>query len=193
MKNNSFSVDAQLDVAFDGEPAGDRRFRRAERVFDHAVRAVMQAAMGDRTLNEPGGSVDRRQASISNTASTSASALRGRCDTPTVVRAWRPSSPNNSAMKLDAPFIAWGRASKLDSTLKNPPSRTTCFIRSRSPSDACAWASTLMTHSWAASRAASASELAESLPWWRSASLPSCPNGSWPETNSNDPARTEGT
>src|ERR1700733_178614 len=40
--------------------------------------------------------------------------------------------------------------------------------------------STLMMHSLAASRAASTSELVESLPWWRSASFPSCPNGSWP-------------
>ena len=36
--------------------------------------------MGDRTLDEPGRSVDRPQALISNTASTSASALSGRCD-----------------------------------------------------------------------------------------------------------------
>ena len=108
---------------------------------------VMQAAMGDRTLNEPGGSVDWRQASISKTASTSASALRGRCDTPTVVRAWRPCSPNSSATKLDAPFMAWARDRSSNATLKNPPSRTTCFIRSRSPSAACAWAITLIAHS----------------------------------------------
>ena len=50
------------------------------------------------------------------------------------------------------------------STLKNPPSRTTCATRSRSPSAACAWASTLMTQSLAASRAASISESAVSLP-----------------------------
>ena len=87
VENNRFAVDAQLDVAFDGETAGDRRFRRPERVFDHPVRAVVQAAMGDRPLDEPGRRVDRIQASISNTASTSASALRGRCATPTVVRA----------------------------------------------------------------------------------------------------------
>ena len=87
MKNNRFAVDAQLNVAFDGEAAGDRRLRRAQGVFDHPVGAVVQAAMGDRTLDEPGGRVDRRQASISNTASTSASALSGRCATPTVVRA----------------------------------------------------------------------------------------------------------
>ena len=36
MENNRFAVGAQLDVAFDGEAAGDRRFRRPQRVFDHA-------------------------------------------------------------------------------------------------------------------------------------------------------------
>ena len=147
MENNRFAVDAQLDVAFDGEAAGDGRLGRAQRVFDSTLRAVMQAAVGDRPLDEPGRGVDRRQPSISKTASTSASASSGRCDTPTVVRACRPFSPNSSAMKLEAPFIAWGRASKLDSTLKNPPSRTTCFTLSRSPSAACAWAAKLMAQS----------------------------------------------
>ena len=87
MENNDFAVGAHLDVAFDGEAARDRRLRRAQGVFNHPVRAVVQAAMGDRALDQPGGRVDRRQASISNTASTSASALSGRCATPTVVRA----------------------------------------------------------------------------------------------------------
>ena len=86
MENNRFSVSAQLNVAFDGEAAGDGRLGRPQRVFDHAVCAVMQAPMGDRALDEPGRRVDGRQPSISNTASTSASASSGRCDTPTVVR-----------------------------------------------------------------------------------------------------------
>jgi hypothetical protein len=76
MENNRFAVGAQLDVAFNGEAPRDGRLRRAQRVFDHAMRAVVQAAMGDWTLHEPGRSVDRRQASISNTASISASELR---------------------------------------------------------------------------------------------------------------------
>ena len=90
MENNRFAVGAQLDVAFDSETAGNRRLGRAQRILDHAFPDVMQAAMGDRTLDKPGRGVDRRQASISKTASTSASAFRGRCATPTVVRACRP-------------------------------------------------------------------------------------------------------
>src|SRR5271167_5050963 len=136
MKNKGFSVSAHLDVEFDRETAGDRRLRRSKRVFDHAPGLIVETAMGDRTLDEPGGSVDRRQALTSKTASISASALSGRCETPTVPRAWRPLAPNNSATRSEAPFIAWGRASKDDATLKNPPSRTTCSTRSRSPSAA---------------------------------------------------------
>src|SRR5579863_2051073 len=164
MENNRFAVGAELDVAFDGEAAVNRRLRRPERILDDAPRVVVQAAMSDRPLDEPGGSVDRRQSAISNTASIAASALSGRCDAPLVMRAWRPLSPNSSAIRLEAPFIACGRASKLDSTLKNPPSRTTCLTQSRSPSAACACARTLMTQSRAASRAASISELGASLP-----------------------------
>src|SRR5262249_7805798 len=59
VENNCFAVGAQLNVAFDCEAAADRRLRGAERVFDHPVRAVVQAAMGDRTLDKPGRGVDR--------------------------------------------------------------------------------------------------------------------------------------
>ena len=90
MKNNRFAVGAQLDVAFDREAAGDRRLGRPKRIFDHALGFVMQAAMGDRTLDEPGRGVDWPHTLISKTASTSASALSGRWATPIVVRAWRP-------------------------------------------------------------------------------------------------------
>ena len=37
MENNRFAVGAQLDVAFDGEAAGDRRLGRPKRIFDHAL------------------------------------------------------------------------------------------------------------------------------------------------------------
>ena len=87
MENNRFAVGAQLNVAFDREAARNRRLSRAQRILDHAFGCVMQAAMRDRTLDEPGRSVDWPQSSISNTASTSARALSGRCATPTVVRA----------------------------------------------------------------------------------------------------------
>ena len=50
MKNKSFAVAAQLNVAFDGESAGDRRLPPIERVFDHPLGLIVQAAMGDRTL-----------------------------------------------------------------------------------------------------------------------------------------------
>ena len=66
-------------------------------------------------------------------------------------------------MRSDAPFIAWGRASKLEATLKNPPSRTTCATRSRSPSASRAWASTLTAQRRAASRAGSRAEFGREL------------------------------
>ena len=93
-------------------------------------------------------------------------------------------------MRSDAPFIAWGRASKVVPTLKNP---RRAGHRPRDPIEiaerrACAWASTLTAQSLAASRAASIGDfLAERLPlWWRSASLPSGPSGSWPEKRTGE-------
>src|SRR5271165_6406328 len=121
MKDECFAIAAQLDVAFDSETILDGRLRRRQRVFDNPLGLVVQTAVGDRTLDEPGGRVDRRQGLISNMASTTASALSGTCDTPTVLRACWPRSPNTSAMRSDAPFIAWAKASKLEATLKNPP------------------------------------------------------------------------
>ena len=87
VKDEDLPVSAHLDVAFDGEPARNRGLCCLTRVLDDPARGVVQAAVGDWTLGQPGRGVDRVQASISNTASTSASALSGRCATPTVVRA----------------------------------------------------------------------------------------------------------
>src|SRR5580658_2418957 len=98
MKDEGFAVAARLHVAFDGESAGDRRLRRRERIFDDALGLVVQSTVGDRALDEPRGSVDRRQGLISKVASTTASALRGTCETPTALRARRPSAPSRSAM-----------------------------------------------------------------------------------------------
>ena len=52
MENNRFAIGARLDVAFDGEAASDRGFGRPEGVFDHPW-LLMQAAVGDRTLDQP--------------------------------------------------------------------------------------------------------------------------------------------
>ena len=43
------------------KPPRDRGLGRPKRVLDHAARCVVQAAVGDRTLGQPGRSVDRRQ------------------------------------------------------------------------------------------------------------------------------------
>ena len=87
MKHERLAVAADLNVAFDGAAGRDRRFGRAKRVFDHALLRVVQTAMGDRTLRQPGGSDQGSQGAISNSASTSTSAFSGRCETPTVARA----------------------------------------------------------------------------------------------------------
>ena len=63
------AVGAHLDVAFDGEAGRDRRFGRAERVFDHPLFDVMQATVRDRALGQPGWSVERSQGAISKRAS----------------------------------------------------------------------------------------------------------------------------
>jgi hypothetical protein len=51
--------------------------------------------------------------------------------------------------------MAADSGSKLFSTLKKPPSRTTCTILSRSPTAACAWAIRLIAQTRAAALAAS--------------------------------------
>ncbi len=60
-----------------------------------------------------------------------------------------------SAIRSEAPFIAWASGPNSPSTAKKPPSRTTRETRSRSPISACTWASTLIAARRAASRAAS--------------------------------------
>src|SRR5262249_12641072 len=78
----------------------------------------------------------------------------------------RPRSPNAAAMRSEAPFIACDRSSKLVSTLKEPPSRTTWTTLSKSPTAACTWARRLIAHSRAASLASSIDECEPSLPTW---------------------------
>ena len=108
VKHHRLTVAAELNVAFDGESAGDRRFGGADRVFGQAFGRVVETAMGDRPRGQPG---RRAHGAISNSASTSAIDPSGRKATPTVVRAWRPRSPNAAAIRSDAPFIACGSAS----------------------------------------------------------------------------------
>ena len=175
VKDEDLPVSAHLDVAFDGEPARNRGLCCLKRVLDDPARGVVQAAVGDWTLGQPGRRVKRPQNEISNTPSTSASAFNGRCATPTVVRACRPRSPKTLAIRSDAPFITCGSASKLEATLKKPPSLMTRTILSRSPSASCAWARMLIAQRSAASRAASIGESGPSLPLWRSSSFPSGP------------------
>ena len=108
VEHHRFAVAAELDVAFDREAAGDRRFGGADRVFRQALGRVVETAMGDRPRRQPG---RRAHGAISNSASTSAIDPSGRKATPTVVRAWRPRSPNAAAIRSEAPFIACGSAS----------------------------------------------------------------------------------
>ncbi len=113
VKDEDFLVCAHLHVAFDGVTGGDRGLSGGKGVLDHAVRGVMQTAVRDRPFDQPARGVWARllQDETSNTASTSASAFSGRWATPTVARAWRPRSPKTSAIRSEAPFIAWARAS----------------------------------------------------------------------------------
>ena len=69
--------------------------------------------------------------------------IERQADTPTVVRAWRPLSPNAVTIRSDAPFITLGPSAKPGAELMKPPSRTTRATLSRSPSAALSCASRL--------------------------------------------------
>ena len=51
--HHGLAVGADLDVDFDAVIGGDRRAHGARGILDHAVRGVMQPAMGDRSRGEP--------------------------------------------------------------------------------------------------------------------------------------------
>jgi hypothetical protein len=68
----------------------------------------------------------------SKMASTSTAASNGNAATPTVVRAWRPLSPNAATIKSDAPFSTFGPSRKSGAELTKPTSLTTRVTLSRS-------------------------------------------------------------
>ena len=135
----------------DGEITGDRGLRRARHVLDDAAGAVVQPAMGDRPRRQPVRRAHRTPAqATSKMPSTSTAASAGNEATPTVVRAWRPLSPNAATIRSDAPFSTFGPSTKSGAELTNPPSRTTRTTLSRSPSAALICASRLMAQPRAA-------------------------------------------
>src|ERR1700730_10160704 len=192
MVHHGFAVGAELDVAFDAEIACDRSLSRARHVLDNAAGAVVQAAMGHRPRRQP---VRRahlaRCYETSKIPSTSTAASAGRAATPTVVRVWRPLSPNAATIRSEAPFKTFGPSRKSGAELTKPPSRTTRTTLSRSPSAALICANRLMAQPRAAALPCSKVTPAPSLPL--AISLPSGSTQTWPDTNSRFPVRTKPT
>src|SRR6266478_2771162 len=193
MMHHRLAICGELQIAFDTEIAIDRGLSRARHVFDDTVRSVMQPAMGHRTRRQPAGRAHPRvfRYETSNTPSTSTAASAGSEATPTVVRAWRPLSPNASTIRSEAPFSTFGPSRKSGAELTKPPSRTTRTTLSRSPSAALICASRLMAQPRAAALPCSTVTPAPSLPL--AISLPSGLRQTCPETNSRFPVRTKPT
>src|ERR1700730_10693342 len=193
MMHHRLAVGGELQIAFDAEISIDRGLSRARHVFDDAARSVMQPAMGHRARRQPAGSAHLSvfRHDTSNTTSTSTAASAGSEATPTVVRAWRPLSPNASTIRSEAPFSTFGPSRKSGAELTKPPSRTTRTTLSRSPSAALICASRLMAQPRAAALPCSMVTPAPSLPL--AISLPCGSTQTWPDTNSRFPVRTKPT
>src|SRR6185312_459672 len=192
MMHHRLAVGSELDIAFDGEIPRDRGFRRGRHVLDDAARNIMQAAMSDRPRRQPIWSTHALVLQdISNRPSTSTAASAGSEATPTVVRAWRPLSPNTATIRSEAPFSTFGPSRKSGAELMKPPSRTTRMTLSRSPSAALTCASRLMPQPRAAACPCSMVTPPPSLPL--AISLPSASKQTWPDTNSRFPVRTKPT
>src|SRR5262245_30624165 len=138
MMHHCLAVGGDLQVDFDAVVAVDRGGNRGRSVLDDAVLRVVQAAMGDRTCNQPieigHGHAARQE--TSNRPSTSTEESAGNTETPTVVRACLPLSPNAATIRSEAPFMTLGPSRKFGSELMKPPSLTTRITLSRSPSAA---------------------------------------------------------
>src|SRR6476661_6442985 len=111
MVDHGLAVGGKLDVHLDAEVSGDGRPDRLRHVLHDAASVVMQAAVGDRTCCQPIGRAHQNQAT-SNRPSISTAASAGREATPTVLREWRPLSPNAATIRSDAPFNTLGPSTK---------------------------------------------------------------------------------
>ena len=138
--HHGLAVGADLQVGLDAVAAGNGGAQRPRPCSRSRRRGVMQAAMRDRPRGEPSRRPGRR-AGMFTADSRTGLRLRprhraGSAATPTVVRAWRPLSPNASTIRSEAPFITFGPSVKPGAELMKPPSRTTRVTLSRSPSAA---------------------------------------------------------
>src|ERR1700687_239887 len=133
MMHHGLAIGADLEIGLDAVAAGDGCGECRRGILDHARGGIVQAAMGN---GSRGAAVEawHEPHATSNKPSTSMAASAGRAETPTVVRAWRPLSPNTSTIRSDAPFITFGPSVKPGAELMKPPSRTTRVTLSRSPS-----------------------------------------------------------
>src|SRR6185437_6106240 len=98
VKYHRHAVARQLQVALDSVAGLDGALERAARILDHPDRPVMQAAMGDRPVEQ----ALAHQSSI--TASISTAAPSGRAATPMAERACLPLSPSTPTSRLEPPL-----------------------------------------------------------------------------------------
>src|SRR5579863_5772762 len=187
--HHGLAIGGELNIAFDGEVAVDGGESCARHVLDNAARAIVQATMGHRPRRQPVGRAHPYE--ISKTPSTSTEASAGSADTPTVVRACRPLSPNAATIRSEAPLSTFGPSRKSGAELTKPPRRTTRATLSRSPIAALTCARRLIAQPRAAAAPCSMVTPAPSLPL--AINLPSAPRQTWPDTNSKFPLRTKGT
>ena len=135
--HHGLAVGADLQVALDAVAAVDARRGMPTAVFSitpDAASCRPRWAIGRAVSQSRMVAFRRADQDTSNAASTSTAASSGSAATPTVVRAWRPLSPNAATIRSEAPFITLGPSAKPGAELMKPPSRTTRAILSRSPS-----------------------------------------------------------
>src|SRR5262245_24880466 len=189
--HHRLAVGDDLQVGLNRVVAGQRGLEGGRGVLDHAFRGIMQAAVGNRPGGKPVGHGAPAPQLTSKAPSTSTAASSGSADTPTVVRAWRPLSPNAVTMRSEAPFITLGPSVKPAAELMKPPSRTTRATLSRSPSALLSCASRLTAQACAALVPCSIETPPPS--WPLATTFPSASRQSWPEMMSSLPVRTNGT
>ena len=119
---------ASCSIALDGVVAGHGGGECAGGVFDHACCGIVQAAMGDRHLREPGQGLaappsrgmEHEPYSTSNMPSTSTATLRGNDPEPTAERACLPFSPRTSTRRSEAPLTTLGWSAKSATAFTKP-------------------------------------------------------------------------